>query len=69
MKNRSYLIKVKADIMTFFLDVVLYGKKDELYRKMQDMNFILNLGIHESIFFEPFELVREDSVDFPDYTI
>ena len=65
-KMEAYLIKVKpTDFITFFLDIALYGKKEELYKKMKDMSFVIKLGINESLFFEPFELVREDSICFP----
>lgn len=62
----AYLIKVKpTDFISFFLDITLYGEKSDLHKKMKNMNFVKELGIDESLYFEPFELVREDSVDFP----
>lgn len=66
----AYLIKVKpTDFITFFLDIVVYGEKWDLYKKMRTMDYAKKLGIDESLFFEPFELVREDSVCFPEHTI
>lgn len=62
----AYLIKVKpTDFTSFFLDIVLHGEEKELCKKMRNTDYVLNLGIDESLFFEPFELVEYDSVDFP----
>jgi len=62
-KNEYYLIEVKTDRMSFFLDKVLYGRKDELLIKLKNDNF-LNSDECKS-----YKLVLEDSVEFPEYTI
>lgn len=62
-KPEYYLIKVETDWMTFFLDKVLYGRKDELLIKLKNDNF-LNSDECKS-----YELIREDSVEFPEYII
>lgn len=68
--KKKYLIKViPTDWITFFLDIVLYGEKDILIQKLRDIDFVLSLGIHESLFFEKFELCLEESIDFPEYSI
>ena len=65
MANR-YLIKVFTNNHEFFIDnVVLEGNKDKLYDKMTSMDYVGSLGIDENFLFEPFELVPEDSVAFP----
>ena len=67
-KNR-YLIKITPafyDWGSVFIDgVVLEGNKDELYIKMQDIDYVISLGIHEDFFFDAFELVPEPN----NYTI
>jgi len=69
-KNR-YIIKATSDTWgSVFIDnVVLEGNKDELYIKMQDIDYVKSLGIHESFFFDAFKLVPEEDVDFPDYNM
>jgi hypothetical protein len=65
-KNR-YLIKVNDQM--FIDNLVLVGDYDELIEKMQRLDFVTSLGIHESFYFEQFELIPEDTVDFPEYKI
>lgn len=65
----KYLIKVKTDglIRNMFIDnAVLTGNKEELTLKLQDINYVNSLGIHESFFFNPLKLIPESEVDFPE---
>jgi hypothetical protein len=65
-KSNRYLIKVFTKHGEFFIDnVVLEGNEEELYFKMKSLDYVKSLGIDESFLYEPFELVREDSVLFP----
>jgi len=68
MRN-AFLIKVNpTDSFSVFIDEVeLRGNKEKLQKRLQDINYVKELGIHESFWFEPCELVLKDSVDFPDF--
>jgi hypothetical protein len=69
-KSERFLVLIKTDTgnpKRFFVDnVVLEGNMDDLYKKMTDMDYMKSIGIPESLWFEEFELVKEDDVLFPD---
>jgi len=67
----KYLILIKPKhtkgTKEFYLDgIILDGDKELLTEKLTNIDFAMSLGIDESVFFEPFELVEAASVDFPE---
>ena len=67
-KVKDFLIYI-PDHNCFIDDVYLYGTEDDLYEELKNMDNVISLDIHEEFFFEKFELVPEDEVEFPDYKI
>jgi len=71
METEDYLIKainLEGSPKSIFIDeIVLHGNKEELIIKLQDLNYIKSLNIHESFWNEKLELVPEDSVEFPEF--
>ena len=63
----KFYIKVNDEM--FIDEVILEGNEEELSEKMQNIEFVNSLDIHESFLYEKFSLVPVDDVDFPEYVI
>jgi len=70
-ESPRYLIKHTdaKGFEVFIDDIILTGIYSKLTKSLEDIEYIKKLGIHKSFYGGKFELVREDSIDFPEYSI